>query len=254
MIVEKYLERINLTNPSKADKDYLFQLQKSHLLSVPFENLDIHYKRTISLDLNDIYKKIVEEKRGGFCYELNGLFNQLLNELGFSSYLVSAEVHIKDGKYSPKYDHLAIVVKINKEEYLVDVGFGKFTLEPLLIKLNKEISDTRGSFLFEAHDSKYLRISEVKNDSLVPQYIFTKKENKLSEFINRCHFHQTSKDSHFSQKKVISIARNDGRVTLNNTQLKITTLGNEETIKFNETEFEDKLLEYFNIKMGDSSC
>ncbi|MGH1335259.1 MAG: arylamine N-acetyltransferase family protein [Aureispira sp.] len=249
MLVDKYLERIKLIKPSNADKDYLFQLQKFHLLNIPFENLDIHYGQTISLDLNDIYKKIIEDKRGGFCYELNGLFNQLLNKLGFNSYLISAEVHIKNGDYSPIYDHLAIIVKIENEEFLVDVGFGKFTLEPLLIQLNQDIIDTYGRFRFERHHSDYLRVSEVKNEVLIPQYIFTKEERKLSEFKNRCHFHQTSKDSHFAQQKVISMAKSNGRITLNNTQLKITKLGKEKTIKFKEEKFEAHLLEHFNIDL-----
>ena len=249
MIVEKYLERIKMSTPAKASKDFLYKLQRSHLLNVPFENLDIHYNRPISLNLDDIYEKIVVRKRGGFCYELNGLFNQLLKQLGFNSYLVSAQVHDKDGDYSPEYDHLAIIVNIDNEEFLVDVGFGKFALEPLPIKLNEEIVDMYGIFRFDQYGSDYLRISEVVNQSLSPQYIFSRKERKLSEFNNRCHFHQTSKDSHFSRKKMISVAMSNGRMTLNNTQLKTTVSDISETIDFKEDEFEDRLFEYFNIRM-----
>ncbi|MEM9648825.1 MAG: arylamine N-acetyltransferase, partial [Bacteroidota bacterium] len=90
MDTKKYLERINYDQPVRITRDTLFQLQRAHLLSVPFENLDIHYGIPITLDTNSFFDKIVERGRGGFCYELNGLFNHLLNELGFKSKLISA--------------------------------------------------------------------------------------------------------------------------------------------------------------------
>ena len=122
-------------------------LQQQHLLNVPFENLDIHWKRPILLDTAKFYKKIVNEKRGGFCYELNGLFCELLNELGFSSKMVSARVATSNGEFSAEYDHLAILTKIDGEDFLVDVGFGDFTAEPLRLVLDIEQTDENGIFL-----------------------------------------------------------------------------------------------------------
>jgi N-hydroxyarylamine O-acetyltransferase len=93
MDTEKYLRRIGVENfaiPASAES--LKHLQKRHLLSVPFENLDIHWKRPILLSVESFYEKIVGERRGGFCYELNGLFAELLNELGFPSRMISARV------------------------------------------------------------------------------------------------------------------------------------------------------------------
>ena len=80
---EKYLRRIGITKTGfPANLENLKFLQKQHLVHIPFENLDIHWKRLILLDVAGFYKKIVGEKRGGFCYELNGLFYELLKELG----------------------------------------------------------------------------------------------------------------------------------------------------------------------------
>jgi len=80
----EYLARIGIDAVSgAADDKTLRLLQRQHLLNVPFENLDIHWKRPIVLDTDKFYQKIVEGKRGGFCYELNGMFNELLCDIGF---------------------------------------------------------------------------------------------------------------------------------------------------------------------------
>ena len=244
---KQYLDRINVSHPIEINKKTLFQLQRAHLLSIPFENLDIHYGIPIRLDIKSIYHKIVENKRGGFCYELNGLFNELLNEIGFESKLVSARTYGKDHAYSPEFDHLAIIVNLDGEEILVDVGFGKFSFDPLPIKMNVVLSDNYGDFMFDKYSSSYRRINEIKNDKVFPQYIFSTQGRELLEFEERCEFHQVSKDSHFTQKKVISIAKENGRVTLNNTQLKISQSGIEQIIQIEEDEFELKLLELFGI-------
>ena len=232
MNLQAYLDRIDYQDPLKVSRHTLFKLQKQHLLSIPFENLDIHYNRKISLSIDAIYRKIILEKRGGFCYELNGLFHQLLLKIGFNALLISARVHTKNEEYSPEYDHLAIIVNLENQKFLVDVGFGKFSLEPLVLKTDEKILDSFGQFQFNTYDTDYYRINEVKNDDLPPQYIFSIQERKLSGFKERCEFHQTSKDSHFTKKKLISIAREEGRITLTNSQLKITRLGIEEEVNF----------------------
>ncbi|NJB71684.1 N-hydroxyarylamine O-acetyltransferase [Saonia flava] len=248
MNIEPYLHRINFHKSPQVSKEVLFELQRNHLLHVPFENLDIHYDRKISLEVSNIYKKIVVDKRGGFCYELNGLFFHLLKEIGFNSKLISARVY-ENGTYYPEFDHLAIVVHLNNEEYLVDVGFGKFSLEPLKIEMGKQINDSFGYFQFDKYDLDYFRINELKNKELAPVYIFKTKARELSEFKERCEYNQTSEHSHFTQKKLISIVNIDGRVTLNNEQLKITHSGVEKVIQFKKRDFEKKLKEYFNIEM-----
>ena len=221
MDIQTYLDRIDFHDNIVLNKDVLYKLQKKHLLNVAFENLDIHYGKKINLSLTDIYQKVVTEKRGGFCYELNGLFHRLLKQIGFNVKLISARVHTKDAEYSPEYDHLAIIVNLENKEFLVDVGFGKFSLKPLKLEMNQIISDSFGKFQFDKYNTDYYRINEIKDNNLFPQYIFKNEERKLSEFTKRCKFHQTSVNSHFTKKKLISIAKNDGRITLNNSQLRL---------------------------------
>jgi N-hydroxyarylamine O-acetyltransferase len=134
MNIKAYLNRINYSGHLIPDLEVLKSLQKNHLLSVPFENLDIHYNKTINLDVEKFYHKIVEEKRGGFCYELNGLFNTLLNALGYNSRIISARAYdIKRDDFGKEFDHMAMIVELNQAEYLVDAGFGEFVFSSAAI-------------------------------------------------------------------------------------------------------------------------
>ncbi|MGH9821503.1 MAG: arylamine N-acetyltransferase family protein, partial [Pyrinomonadaceae bacterium] len=140
-----YLSRIGIDDGDlAADGETLRILQRHNVLNIPFENLDIHWKRPIVLDTERFYRKVVEGKRGGFCYELNGLFNELLRGLGFETRLVSARVGDGKGNFSPEYDHAAIIVTIGDDEYLTDVGFGAFAAEPLRFALDVEQMDATG--------------------------------------------------------------------------------------------------------------
>jgi len=89
-------------------------LHVRHLLSVPFENLDIHLGRPIILDQELFYNKIVRDRRGGYCYELNGCFAWLLRELGFGVSMLSARVAGKNGGFSPDFDHMTLLVRLKE--------------------------------------------------------------------------------------------------------------------------------------------
>ena len=120
MDINKYLERIHYSGPLAPTLEVLSKLQLAHLMTVPFENLDIHTNTKI--DLNHLFDKIVTRNRGGFCYELNGLFYELLTETGFAVKMVSARVHDGKGDFSPEFDHMALIVNLDNENYLV-MGF-----------------------------------------------------------------------------------------------------------------------------------
>ncbi|PWL37748.1 acetyltransferase [Flagellimonas aquimarina] len=249
MDVSAYLKRINYHKKVEIDVTTLFELQRAHLLSVPFENLDIHYNNKIVLDMDIIFDKIVVRKRGGFCYELNGLFHALLKEIGFNVCIISARVHSEKDQYGKENDHMAILATIGMEQFLVDVGFGKFSFKPLPLKLNEALLDDYGTFVFDNYNKDYLRVCTQIDDLLVPQYIFGTKQQELSEFKDMCSYHQTSDESHFTKKKVISISTENGRITLNNTKIKIVNGAKTKEIEFNEDQFDVYLKDYFDIVM-----
>jgi N-hydroxyarylamine O-acetyltransferase len=247
---KNYFDRIGIKKTGvAADLKNLKLLKRQHLLSVPFENLDIHWKRPIDLAGNRFYDKIIGEKRGGFCYELNGLFYELLKEIGFQSKIISARVANGNSGFGAEYDHLAIITQIGNEEYLVDVGFGSFIAEPLKFVLDVEQSDDNGAFLIRKYDDKYFEV--VKKDGGVwrSEYIFTSLKRDLTEFAEMCRFHQTSPESHFTRGKICSLMLPDGRKTLTDGNFIETENGQKKEIVVNsDKQFNRILKNEFYIK------
>ena len=126
--VQRYLERIGLTEPPSLDLAGLERLQRAHLSNVPFENLDVFHRRGVRTDEAWSIPKIVERERGGWCFELNGAFAGLLSALGFSVNRLAATVLY--GGRSPMPTHLTVAVSLDRP-YLVDVGFGDSFIKPL---------------------------------------------------------------------------------------------------------------------------
>src|SRR5918911_550604 len=141
---DAYLARIGAPRPGRADAVALRRLQLRHLRAVPFENLSIHLGEEILLEEQALFDKLVLRRRGGFCYELNGLFAALLDVLGFRVTLLAARVHGADG-LGPPFDHLALRVDA-PEPWLVDVGFGAFSHRPLRLDLDGDQRDPGRSF------------------------------------------------------------------------------------------------------------
>jgi len=245
---EKYLSRIGIgKTPLLPDLETLKLLQKQHLLNVPFENLDIHWKRLIVLDTEKFYEKVVNEKRGGFCYELNGLFNELLKSLGFQTKLVSARVFNGAG-FGAEYDHLAILTKIGDEEFLTDVGFGDFTVAPFQSVLDTEQRDENGVFLIRKYTEEYFEVAKKDGTIWKSEYIFKDLVRNLAEFAEMCNFHQTSPESHFTRGKVCSLMTNGGRKTLTDKKFIETKRGEKSETEINsEDEFNEILMREFQI-------
>ena len=248
MNVREYLARIGVERDHlEPNEEVLRVLQPRHLMTVPFENLDIHWKRPIILDIEKFYEKIVLNRRGGFCYELNGLFNELLRSLGFHTRLVSARV-FNGNDHGPEYDHAAIIVTIGDDDFLADVGFGDFAAEPLRYSFGVEQQDPSGTFVIRRFDYEYIEVAKRDGGEWRSQYIFKDITRELPEFAEMCDFQQHSPDSHFTKGKVCSILTETGRKTLSDKKF-IVTLNGEKTEKevASDDEFSDILQREFHI-------
>jgi N-hydroxyarylamine O-acetyltransferase len=243
-----YLQRIGLDAAElRPDAESLRILQRSHLLNIPFENLDIHLKRPIAIDVGKFFEKIVNDGRGGFCYELNGLFNELLRHIGFTTRLISARV-FNGNTLGPEFDHAAILVDIGGESHLADVGFGEFAAEPLRFVPGIVQSDATGLFSIEELQDGSFDVRKKHGEEWVSQYVFRDKDRELAEFAEMCDFQQYSPDSHFTKKKVCSIMTADGRKTLTDTKFIVTSAGaRTETPVEGEDEFDRILAAEFGI-------
>ncbi len=251
MNINEYFERINYSGSAEPTLDTLAKLQKQHFLNVPFENLDIKNEIEIKLDLDRIYSKVVENGRGGFCYELNGLFYELLKAIGFDSKMVSARVFNPEKKeFGAEFDHMVIITELDGGQYISDVGFGEFAFNPLKIELNTIQEDPRGEFKIEKYDHGHLLVSFNEDGNWIPKYIFSQQPRYLSEYSGMCRFHQTSPESHFTGRRLCSIATENGRITITGNELKIKNgAGTEEYQITDDADFREKLKEYFGMEV-----
>ena len=260
MNIDKYLEKIDYRGKISPNLDNLKKIHAKHLYSVPFENLDIHLSRKIVLNLDLIESKVINNSRGGYCYELNGLFFHLLKELGYNVKMISARVHSENGKFGAEFDHLAIITELD-ELWLCDVGFGDSFIEPVSLdfsKLDKSQKNPNGFFKIskfksesEEFSDNYLKLQKSPNNEIfTDEYIFTLNERNWSEFDEMNTYHQTSPDSPFTQKKLCTIAKENGRITLTDQKL-ILTEGNEKKITElkDKEDFDYKLFEFFGMKI-----
>ncbi len=215
--VGAYLDRIGATRPETLDVAALDSLHRAHLRAVPFENLSLHLGEPVSLAEDDLFEKVVERRRGGFCYELNGLFALLLQTLGAEVELVSVSVYDGD-VLGPPFDHLALIVHPadGSGPRLVDVGFGDHSVLSLDLADREEQADPAGTFqLVESEPERVggRRDLDVLRDGK-PRYRVELRPRRLTDFLPTCWYQQTSPASHFTKSAVCSRLTESGRITL----------------------------------------
>lgn len=246
MDVNAYLKRINYDGPLAVSAETLRELQLAHLRAVPFENLSIHAHEPIVLDDDALFTKIVERRRGGFCYEVNGLFAALLRALGFDVTMLSAEVARANGGFSEPFDHMVLMVEL-EQHWLVDVGFGDSFLEPLLIDTTSEQVQGEQAFRIVPDDG-YLVVLRRDGEEWKPQYRFTTEPHEFVDYEEMCRYHQTSPQSHFTQNRICSRMTPDGRITLSGMRFIVSSKGGrQERLLASEKEYEEILREQFGI-------
>lgn len=218
-------------------------------MSVPFENLSIHSGEPIVLEEGALFTKIVQAKRGGFCYECNGLFAGLLRELGFEVAMLAAGVAHPTGGFGPEFDHMTLMVTL-RERWLVDVGFGESFLEPLLLDARGDQVQGTRAFRIDDDDGR-LVLSRCDDEDWTPQYRFSLKAYGFADYEEMCRFHQTSADSHFTRNLICSRATQDGRITLSGMRL-ITTSGpqRDERLLSSREEYDQVLNDRFGVVMN----
>ncbi|GGQ00551.1 arylamine N-acetyltransferase [Streptomyces mutabilis] len=233
--VDAYLRRLGAEYPAWPTLDALRELHLRHLRTVPFENLSVHLGEEIVLQEERLLDKVVGAGRGGFCYELNGLFGALLTALGYEVTLLAARVYGEGGALGIPYDHLALLVRtVDGGDWLADVGFGAHSHGPLEFAERGEQEDPGGTFrIVEAgpdeagvrggHDSPRAADLDVLRDGEAV-YRVEPRPRVLGDFVSGAWWHSTSPRSHFLRSPVCSrLTEDGGRITLSGRRLTTTT-------------------------------
>lgn len=198
MDLNAYLQRINYTGPREPSLPTLQALHRAHMLAIPYENIDVQLGRTLTLDVEAMYEKIVERRRGGWCYEMNGLFAWVLREIGFDVEHLGAGVNACELGPSAMMGHLVLRVRLD-QPYLADVGFGNGFVAPIPLR---EGTHTDGAYQYRLE-----RTADgwrFHNNMMVGgNYDFYDRAFALTDFAAKCHWQQTSPESKFVQSLVL---------------------------------------------------
>ena len=245
----QYLPRIGVdASERRPDLGLLRELQLAHLVTVPFENLDVFYRRGVTTDLEWSLPKIVERRRGGWCFELNGAFGWLLREVGFDVHYVSCQVFGPDG-WGPSLDHCALVVHLDGERWFVDVGFGDCCMVPVRIEDGEHDAVPRRVRF--AIDGDSFRMSELALDGAWGDSLQgTFRPRQLADFTPRSEFLKTEPGLPWTQKPFATraTAADGSRVTLRNGVLRVRAGCGEFTdTPLDDGQFDELLAEHFAL-------
>ncbi|MEM9919656.1 MAG: arylamine N-acetyltransferase [Bacteroidota bacterium] len=248
MNTSAYLARIQLQQTPQADLASLLALHRQHVIHVPFENLDIHRNVKLQLDKAHLYHKIVGNRRGGFCYELNHLFYLLLQEIGFDARMIAARI-FDDGQEGPPFDHMALLIHFGKTAWLADVGFGDLFIEPLPLRTDQTIKDDLHSFRLEnGPANSYLLYKSENGRDFKKIYAFETDARQIEQFQSMCDWKERSPDSYFVKNKICTLPLTNGRRTLFNQKFTQRIDGRKSSAMIESEEAERQLLaDFFGI-------
>jgi len=253
MTVEKYLERIGLRGPLSPTRETLFALQKAHLFTVPYENLDILAGVPLSLNPEDLYEKIVDRKRGGYCFELNELFAWLLRAVGyqvtdyFARFLRDVENEI------PKRRHHVLRVKVEGEnaDYLCDVGVGSGSpTYPVKMVLSEVQVQGANTYRFAKDPFLGWVLEEEKRGAFVPLFSFTEEPQLGKDFITTAYYCEYAEDSPFNKAPMVAMRFEGGRQTLDGWAFKRFVGDQVEVMTVDDPAVRDRILgEWFGLRV-----
>lgn len=205
-----YLRRINYAGPLDRSLRTLRMLHRAHLLAIPYENLDVQFGVPLSLDAGACFEKMVEGKRGGWCYEMNGLFAWALRDLGFEISLVAGAANRKERGADAEMNHLAILVHL-EQTYLADVGFGNGSVLPVPLAQGTH-SDGRFSFRLDRIEDGWWRF--VNRPQSGDTFDFRETPYEMHAFAQKSESLQRDPSSYFVQNLVCHRFTDEGVVTL----------------------------------------
>jgi len=221
MHVDAYLHRIGLMDRPKADLEGLAALHRAHLLAIPYENLDVALGRPVSIERAPIFEKMVTRRRGGWCYEMNGLFGWALAELGFKVTRSAGAVMREVSGDNAIGNHLVLKVELREGTYLADVGFGDGPLDPIRVAPGAFASHDF-EFALSRAPHGWWRLHNHKWGG-APSFDFNLAPADESLLAKKCEWLQTAPDSVFVQNTVCQRHTADGLAILRGRVLRALT-------------------------------
>ncbi len=214
--IRRYFQRIglDLPDPVAPDSELLCKLQYAHCTAVPYENLDILRGKPLSLDTDDLYEKVVVQRRGGFCFELNGLFAWLLSRLGYEVSEYAAR-YLRGERDIPMRRHRVMIAKAKDGTWLCDVGIGE-VCPRWPIRLEEGLVQRQQDEAYRLVRDRFLGwvLMDEHGGQWRPFYSFTEEPQLPVDFIAPTFYCEKHPDSPFTAQEMFSLKTAHGRVTL----------------------------------------
>jgi arylamine N-acetyltransferase len=250
--VRAYLDRIGYTGPIDSTAETLTELQECHLHTVPYENLDILHSIPLSLDIQDLFQKIVVRRRGGYCFELNALFGWLLRELGYPVIDLMARFWRDEPNPPPKRRHHVLKVAVGDAFYLCDVGVGGI-VPRRPIEMIEDLEHQQGDECYRLERDPYFgwMLCESKQGKWNRLYSFTEEPQLPRDFVMVTYWCENSPDSIFINNAIVAIRTEEGRNTIAGEEFRIfTSQGVRAFIPQTKEEYNEALYTHFGIEQG----
>ncbi|NTV99660.1 MAG: arylamine N-acetyltransferase [Chlorobiaceae bacterium] len=246
--LQAYLERVGFPGKPSADFETLRRLMRCQLFTVPFENLDVQSGKVVSLIPEEIYRKIVEGGRGGYCYEVNGLFSMALDAIGVPHRLIAARPMTYPAR-RPK-THMALVVTSGGSEWLFDLGFGSFTIrEPLnLARTDCEVSQDDETFRLVMSTQRDYLLQSFTDDGWKNLYEFDLYPQEWVDFEPANYMNSTHPDSIFVREFIVVLQKQNGKDVLLGDRFKSFTKGGTESRMVSQEELPSLLMQKFSLR------
>lgn len=245
--IDRYLARVRHTGSLDISIETLTALHRAHLLSIPYENLDIHLGRPLTLDPNHIFNKLVDEQRGGWCYEMNGLFGRVIQSIGFDVTYVSGAVGRETRGDAVEGNHLVLIVTLD-EPWITDVGYGDAFLDPIPLRQGQY---RQGFFEYRVELEGERWTVRLHEFAVANSFDFTLEPRTMSYFARQCHELQTSPESGFVRTTVCQRFVPGGIVSLRGAVLQhITRDGVVDRTVEDADEYLSVLDEHFNLRIA----
>jgi N-hydroxyarylamine O-acetyltransferase len=246
--LDRYMDRIGYRGPTEPSWEALAALHEAHLAAIPFENLDILLGKPIVLDLDSLQRKLVEEKRGGYCFEQNSLFRAALESSGFLVTSLAARVRVGSEVVRPR-THMLLRVELATGPFLADVGFGSDgPVVPLDLGAEAEAEVAIGASVHRLKREGDLYVLEGRlGGEWNELYAFTLEPQHPVDFEVANHYTSTYPTSIFRQNLTAQRTWRDRRAILRNRELVLRTSGSAYTVAVRDPEH---LLEILDRHFG----
>ncbi len=252
MEIVSYLNRIGLARRPETDLAGLTALHRAHLLAIPYENLDVQLGRPVTLALEPIFEKLVTNRRGGWCFEMNGLFGWALGELGFRVTRATGAVMRQAIGEAAHGNHLVLKVEMEGGLYLADVGFGDGPIDPIAVQPGAFRSNGFSFALSQAEDDWWRLINHPAGSAPSFDFNLARADEALLE--RQCQRLQTVPESVFVQNAVCQRYTENGLVVLRGRVLRtITPDGVVERLVDSTANYVETLREQFALDLPEAA-